>query len=130
MRWASLAAAIPAAMLLSTETTALRLIEIDPGHGHAAALHAHVLPGFSDEAHIYAPLGTDLTAHMNRILQFNERATDPTHWNLKVYAGPDFLRPETCRRYLHLLPNFKKPSTKLFPKFMTQAMLCANPMTI
>jgi hypothetical protein len=23
------------------------------------------------------------------------------------FAGPDFLRPETCRRYLHLLPNFK-----------------------
>jgi len=46
------------------------------------------------------------------------------------FAGPDFLRPETCRCYLHLLPNFKKPSTKLFPKFMTQAMLCANPMTI
>jgi hypothetical protein len=22
-------------------------------------------------------------------------------------AGPEFLSPETCRRYLHLLPNFK-----------------------
>jgi predicted dehydrogenase len=74
------------------ESAGLRLIEVDPGHPHAAALHARMLPGFSDEAHIYAPLGNDVTAHLNRIAQFNQRPRNPTHWSLKVYAGPDFLQ--------------------------------------
>lgn len=70
----------------------LRLIEVDPGHSHAAALHTTMLAGFSDEAHVYAPLGTDLTAHLNRIAQFNSRTNNPTKWTLLVYAGPDYLQ--------------------------------------
>ena len=70
----------------------LRLIEVDPGHSHAAALHTTMLAGFSAEAHVYAPLGTDLTAHLNRIGQFNNRVDNPTKWSLSVYAGPDYLQ--------------------------------------
>jgi predicted dehydrogenase len=77
---------------MSFEAPSLRMIEVDPGHSHAAALHAGMLPFFSSEAHVYAPLGADLTAHLNRIARLNERAKDPTHWVLKVYAGPDFLQ--------------------------------------
>lgn len=91
MRVRVLAAAFLPALILCFDKPGLRLIEVDPGHPHAAGLHAGMLPGFSDEAHIYAPLGTELTAHMNRIAHFNQRDKDPTHWSLKVYAGPDFL---------------------------------------
>jgi predicted dehydrogenase len=92
MRFISLAPAFLALSLCGVDGADLRLIEIDPGHSHAAALHAHMLPGFSPEAHIYAPLGPDLTAHLERISRFNNRADDPTHWALSIFAGPDFLQ--------------------------------------
>jgi predicted dehydrogenase len=91
MRWAFVAAGVLAAALLHSQGNELRLIEIDPGHSHAAALHATMLPGFSSTASVFAPLGTDLTAHLNRIAHFNQRAKDPTYWALNVYAGLDYL---------------------------------------
>jgi predicted dehydrogenase len=48
-------------------------------------------PGVSDVVHVFAPAGTDLAAHVNRVAQFNERADRPTHWKLEIHGGPDFL---------------------------------------
>jgi predicted dehydrogenase len=87
-----LAAALLTPVALSFEAPVLRLIEVDPAHSHAAALHTKMLAGFSSEAHIYAPLGADLTAHIDRIARFNARAVNPTQWTLKIYAGPGFLQ--------------------------------------
>lgn len=69
----------------------LRLITLDPGHFHAALFQREMLPGIADETFIYAPLGPDLTAHLNRIAQFNLRKDNPTHWRLRAYTGSDFL---------------------------------------
>lgn len=68
----------------------LRLITVDPGHFHAALLQKQKLLGVSDEAYVYAPLGPDLLAHLDRISRFNHRAESPTDWQLRVYAGQDF----------------------------------------
>lgn len=68
----------------------LKLITLDPGHFHAALFQREMLPGISEEAFIYAPLGPDLTAHLNRVAQFNLRKENPTHWRMRVYAGADF----------------------------------------
>src|SRR5436190_23543986 len=84
-------AALVMAAGLAWPSEPLRLIMLDPGHFHAAQLHATMLPGFSDEAHVYAPLGPELTAHINRVSVYNQRTENPTHWKLNVYAGPDFL---------------------------------------
>lgn len=92
MRLSILAISFVPAVLLFAEPPELRLIEVDPGHSHAAALHNTMLVGFSQEAHVYAPLGTDLTEHLDRIVEFNNRARNPTHWALRVYAGPDYLQ--------------------------------------
>ncbi len=86
-----LAAAALAVAVLYSQDKELRLIEIDPAHSHAAALHTTMLPGFSSVADVFAPLGTDLTSHLNRIAQFNHRAVNPTNWALNVYAGSDYL---------------------------------------
>ncbi len=72
-------------------SSSLRLITVDPGHFHAALLQKQQLDGVSREAHIYAPLGPDLLSHLDRISRFNTRAERPTAWNLRVYAGEDFL---------------------------------------
>lgn len=69
----------------------LRLITVDPGHFHAALLQKQQLEGVSPEAHVYAPLGPDLLAHLDRISRFNARPENPTDWKLRVYAGDDFL---------------------------------------
>ena len=67
------------------------LIFIDPGHLHAAGMQSSMLAGFSDEAHIYAPLGPDVIAHMNAVAGYNSRAANPTAWKISLYTGPDFL---------------------------------------
>lgn len=69
----------------------VRLITLDPGHFHAALIQKEMYPGVSDVVHIFAPAGTDLAAHVNRVAQFNERADRPTQWRLEIHSGPDFL---------------------------------------
>src|SRR5512133_422059 len=68
-----------------------RLITLDPGHFHAALIQKEAYPGVSNRVAVYAPLGSDLTEHMNRVARFNQRAESPTAWELDVHASPDFL---------------------------------------
>lgn len=69
----------------------VRLITLAPEHFHAALFHKEMLPGVSRRASIYAPLGPELIAHLNRMAVFNRRKENPTRWELEIYAGPDFL---------------------------------------
>jgi len=69
----------------------LRLLEVDPGHPHLSGLHSHMLPGVSDEVHIYSPLSAELTAHLAAITRDNSRAESPTHWSVRLFAGPEYL---------------------------------------
>lgn len=80
-------------MLLSNVGMAkdLTLIALDPGHFHGALFQREMLPGIAAETFVYAPLGPDLTAHLNRVAKFNLRADNPTHWRMRVYTGPDYL---------------------------------------
>ena len=71
--------------------TEVRLLTLDPGHFHAALVQKERLPGVAPRAHVYAPLGLDLLAHLGRVAGFNARADEPTSWELEVHAGPDFL---------------------------------------
>src|SRR5262245_35370958 len=48
-------------------------------------------PDISPRVHVYAPLGPDLMAHLERMASFNNRANNPTNWQLEVHARPDFL---------------------------------------
>ncbi len=71
--------------------SAVRLLTLDPGHFHAALVQKEMYPGVARQAHVYAPLGPDLLAHLTRVAGFNARAESPTAWELEVHAGPDFL---------------------------------------
>lgn len=68
----------------------LKLVTLDPGHFHAALFQREKLPGIAPEAYVYAPLGPDLTAHLNRVARFNLRTDQPTDWRLHIYTGSDF----------------------------------------
>ena len=54
------------------------LITLDPAHFHATLIHKEMLPGISPLVHIFAPLGPDLIAHLNRLIGFNTRPKNPT----------------------------------------------------
>jgi len=69
----------------------VRLITLDPGHFHAALVQKEMYSQVSPVVHVYAPAGPDLTAHLQRIDGFNTRTDSPTHWEEKVFSGPDFL---------------------------------------
>jgi predicted dehydrogenase len=68
----------------------VRLMTIDPGHFHAALVQKEMYPGVSARVDVYAPVGSDLTEHLNRIVAFNRRSEAPTTWALEVHASPDF----------------------------------------
>jgi predicted dehydrogenase len=69
----------------------VKLITLDPGHFHAALIQKEMYPGVGRQVHVYAPLGADLLAHLQRIAGFNGRTHNPTSWALEVHTGPDFL---------------------------------------
>ena len=68
-----------------------RLITLDPGHFHAALIQKEMYAGVAARTAVYAPLGTDLAAHLNRVARFNLRKENPTRWEVEVHASPDFL---------------------------------------
>ncbi len=77
---------------------AVRLVTLDPGHFHAALFQKEMLPGIAEQVHVYAPLGPDLLAHLNRIAQFNSRKENPTRWQLEIHTGPDYLERMLAER--------------------------------
>jgi predicted dehydrogenase len=70
----------------------VRFMTLDPGHFHAGLVQKEMIPGAARRVDVYAPLGSDLLEHLNRIRGFNSRAESPTSWELEVHTGPDFLQ--------------------------------------
>jgi predicted dehydrogenase len=68
----------------------VHLMTVDPGHFHAALVQKEMYPGVAERVDVYAPVGPDLTEHLNRIVASNTRSVRPTTWSLEVHAGPDF----------------------------------------
>jgi len=68
----------------------VRLLTVDPGHFHAALVQKTMYPHVSPDVHVYAPDGTDVQQHLNRIASYNTRASDPTAWNEIIYRDDDF----------------------------------------
>jgi predicted dehydrogenase len=90
MRAISAAAAALTAAALANGAGPLKIVTLNPGHFHAALIQKEQLPELSEEAWVYAPLGPDLAAHLNRIAGFNGRKDNPTRWCERIYAGPDY----------------------------------------
>jgi predicted dehydrogenase len=69
----------------------VHLITLDPRHFHAALVQKFMYPQVSPIVVVFSPGGADLQEHLKRIESFNSRSDKPTHWEEKVYTGPDFL---------------------------------------
>ena len=67
------------------------VVQVAPGHFHAALVQNRSYPEVSEEVRVFAPKGPELDAHLKLIDQFNTREKDPTSWKEVVYSGDDFL---------------------------------------
>ncbi len=68
----------------------VRLATLAPGHFHAALIQKEMQPGIDPTVHVYAPLDSDLAAHIGRIVSFNARPVKPTSWKMEVHAADDW----------------------------------------
>ena len=68
-----------------------RLVTLDPGHYHAALVQKGMYEQIDPTVFVYAPAGPDVQNHLKHIQSFNNRAENPTSWQMKVYTGDDFL---------------------------------------
>lgn len=69
----------------------VKIIDLDPGHFHAALVQNNMYDQISPEAYVYAPDGPDVKEHLKLIEGYNKRAVNPTAWIEKVYTGTDYL---------------------------------------
>jgi predicted dehydrogenase len=69
----------------------VRLMNLDPGHFHAALVQKTMYREVDPVVYVYAPEGPEVQDYLARIGDYNSRADDPTSWVEKVYTGDDFL---------------------------------------
>src|SRR6188474_789095 len=74
----------------ASETKAVQLVTLDPGHFHAALVQKSMYNDVDSVVYVYAPEGNDLKLHLDRINAYNSRAESPTNWKEVVYTGNDF----------------------------------------
>ncbi|HET7216550.1 MAG TPA: putative oxidoreductase C-terminal domain-containing protein [Vicinamibacterales bacterium] len=80
--------------------TDVRLMTLDPGHFHAALIQKEMYPGVAPRVDVFAPLGSDLFEHLNRVAAYNKRADKPTAWDLEIHTSADYFE-----RMLHDRPG-------------------------
>ena len=71
--------------------SSVKLIILDPGHGHATFMQGSMNPAIDPEVHIYAPAGPDVQQYISSIERANRRTNNPTSWKLVLYTGADYL---------------------------------------
>jgi len=74
------------------EEKTVKLVTLDPGHFHAALVQKSMYPDVDSVVHVYAPEGSDVQLHLERIEGYNKRADQPTRWKEEVYTGADYLQ--------------------------------------
>ena len=80
------------------EQKSVQLVTLDPGHFHAALVQKTMYDNVDSVVHIYAPEGSDVQLHLDRINAYNTRQENPTHWKEEVYTGPDFFEKMIAER--------------------------------
>jgi predicted dehydrogenase len=104
----SLAAGLAAILVMSigvlsptkaAESSApIRLMTLEPAHFHAALMQKEMQSDVAEQVDVYAPPGSDLTAHLGRIAQFNSRKENPTHWHVLVHTNENSLERMLAER--------------------------------
>jgi predicted dehydrogenase len=80
----------PAPMFTPVEGK-VRIMNLDPGHFHAALVQKRMYADVDPVVYVYAPEGPEVESYLSAIRDYNSREADPTSWEEKVYTGSDFL---------------------------------------
>jgi len=78
-------------LIVLAQKPAIKLIVLDPGHGHATYMQGRMYEGIDPEVHVYAPAGPDVETYLNSISRGNNRTSNPTKWKIVLYTGTDYL---------------------------------------
>lgn len=70
----------------------IKLMTLDPGHFHASLVQKSMYDQVSPTVYVYAKEGSELNAFLASIDAYNNREEEPTHWDMEVYTGEDFLQ--------------------------------------
>ena len=70
---------------------AIRIIQLDPTHSHAAAAQNDQFDYFDSTVFVYAPDTNAIEPYLRQIKAFNVRKENPTNWNQQIYFGNDYL---------------------------------------
>lgn len=71
---------------------AIRMIQLDPTHSHAAAAQNDQLDYLDSTVFVYAPDTNAIEPYLRQIKSFNARNENPTNWNQQIYFGSDYLQ--------------------------------------
>ncbi len=69
----------------------VKLMNLDPGHFHAALVQKSMYEQMDPQVHVFAPEGSDVDDYMTLINGYNTRSENPTSWDQQIYKGPDYL---------------------------------------
>ena len=75
----------------SGKTGEVKIIQLNPEHGHAAAAQNENLKQIDTTVFVYAPDRDHLQNYLNNINSFRTWKNNPAKWNEVVYTGPDYL---------------------------------------
>lgn len=112
----------------------VQLVTLDPGHFHAALVQKTGYDNVDSTVYVYAPEGSDLKLHLDRINGFNTRVESPTNWNEQVYRGDDFFEKMIAEKkgnVVVLSGNNKKKTEYILTSLKNQFNVLADkPMVI
>lgn len=69
----------------------VKLMNLDPGHFHAALVQKTMYESVDPLVWVYAPEGPEVQSYLDQIEAYNTREEDPTSWKEEVYTGDDYL---------------------------------------
>jgi len=81
---------ISSTLIIQAQKAPIKLIILDPGHGHATYMQGRMYEGLDPEVHVYAPAGPDVETYLNSINRSNSRSANPTKWKIVLYTGTDY----------------------------------------
>lgn len=74
------------------EPLKVKLMTLDPGHFHAALIQKTSYENIDTTVDVFAPEGPEVRNFLKSIDNYNNRAENPTNWNVKAHLGDDYFQ--------------------------------------
>ena len=112
------------------EPLKVKLMTLDPGHFHAALIQKTSYENIDTTVDVFAPEGPEVRNFLKSIDNYNNRAENPTNWNVKTHLGDDYLQRMLAEKPGNVMVVSGKNSKKIdyilatFKSIIFQKQLC------